>query len=673
MEQISLFKTSPDSFRDNPSRQKTVILSVLEDCHNYIYANEGILKEKAFREIIKILSAKIYIERHTENKKHLFKISKEEYKNIFLGKSCKNFENKIKNLYSLMSKKSSLKIWNEDSSLSLKTLAYIINRLQSIVFSENTFGDTSGQAFQTFIHRHQRGERGEFFTPVPVVELAVQIIQPKPNEMLIDPACGSGGFLLKAIEYIGKAISYKKLPHYTRKNIYGIEFNPDVALSSKLLLDLEGEGESNIICANALSKDDLHCQFDIALANPPFGRRGKVKDPAILEKYDLGKKWVCSNNKEWTVKKSILYNQPPEILFIEKCLNLLKPNGRMAIVVPDGILQNPSLGFVRHWIKSKACIIGIISLPPETFSPFGTGVKTSLMVLKKTFQRKNIFFSKIKNIGYDIKGNINYKNPTIGVDETQKIITNESSFLNQIESDINQVITGFFNNKKTYNKESSISWKLDCDFLKDRWDAEHYSLKDMDMIQKLDSGQKLSDFVKIVKSKENFSKSMTSIKYVAISDIDRHGMKIANCELLHTNQLPSRASYKILEGDILVAVSGANTGTKKQAIALVTKDYEGSVCSNGFAVLRNTKNINRYFLLAFFKTNIFTDQVRRMMTGHAIPYISLSDLEKIIVPVPDKKNQLKIGNKMKRIVRLAQIQHHEIKNLRDEKYFTQFN
>ncbi len=667
MSQISFFEPTDKTVFSTSSdklKQKTHILSVLEDCHNYIYANEGVLKEKAFREIIKILFIKIYVEKHINDKKALFKITKKEYQNIFKNKPCKEFNYRIKTLYQELSKASSLKIWNEKVRFSEKAMAYIVNRLQSISLS-NISGDIAGQAFQTFIHHHQRGERGEFFTPLPVVELAIQMLQPGYNERLIDPACGSGGFLLTAIRYVEKSNPQQKMSFYVTNNIYGIEFNPDVAFTAKLLLEIEGGKESNISCENSLNTEGQHGLYDIVLTNPPFGRRGRVEDPAILNKYDLGKKWINTSGNIWNMRRSILSAQPPEILFIEKCLKLLKPEGRMAIVLPDGVLQNPSLAFVRHWIKFQASIIGVVSLPQETFVPFGTGVKTSLVLLRKNFQKKNIFFSKIKNIGYDIKGNTRYKNYFNKATNTDTKKNNNDN-LQCIKSDIDQVINTFHNQKKQY-KSPAIAWKIKYDLLADRWDAEHYSLRDMQMIDKLNSNRTLSNFVEIVKHKERLGQyPLSAVKYVAISDIDRHGMKIVTHQMFQPNKLPLRASYKIQEGDILLAISGANTGTEKQAVAIVTKDYEGSICSNGFAVLRNISNIDKYFFLAFLKTDVFIKQVRRMMTGHAIPCISPANLCKVVVPVPSKKIQENIAKRTKQIIALSQRQQREINSLKKE-------
>ena len=149
MEQISLFKSntiSKPSFKEMPSK-KIEMLSIFEDCHNYIYANEGVLKEKAFREITKILFIKIYCEKKLNNN-NLFKITKKEYHNIYSNIPCESFLNRVKKLYQIVSKKSSLSIWNEGPLLSIKAMAYIVNQLQTVVLTDN-LGDIVGQAFQT--------------------------------------------------------------------------------------------------------------------------------------------------------------------------------------------------------------------------------------------------------------------------------------------------------------------------------------------------------------------------------------------------------------------------------------------------------------------------------------------------------------------------------------------
>jgi type I restriction enzyme M protein len=263
------------------------------------------------------------------------------------------------------------------------TLAYIVKRLQFISLTQ-TPGDVKGEAFQAFVYRHQRGDRGEFFTPHPIVRLAAEMIAPLPHEKVIDPACGSGGFLIETISHVCRNYQEFDQSGYIQKCVRGIEFNPDVALSAMIRLAIEGGTGTEIACANALTQNEqLEQAFDIVLTNPPFGNKGKIEDHRILKHYLLARKWIKTNHNNWEATRNVLAGQSPEILFIERSLKLLKPGGRMAIVLPDGLLQNISNSHIRFWTCSQAKVLGVVSIPQEAFVPYGTGIKTSLLLLQK--------------------------------------------------------------------------------------------------------------------------------------------------------------------------------------------------------------------------------------------------------------------------------------------------
>jgi type I restriction enzyme M protein len=188
------------------------------------------------------------------------------------------------------------------------------------------------------VYHHQRGDRGEFFTPYPIVKLAVEMIAPKPGECLIDPACGSGGFLIGAISYIQRNNCDIVKSAYIQQRIRGIEFNPDIALSATIRLAFEGGTGTEITCANALAENNhLDNIFDIVLTNPPFGSKGKIDDQRILKSYILARKWNNVSENNWRPTKNAMRGQSPDILFIEKCLRLS--------------CFNPARGFctIRYW------------------------------------------------------------------------------------------------------------------------------------------------------------------------------------------------------------------------------------------------------------------------------------------------------------------------------------
>ncbi|OQY80613.1 MAG: restriction endonuclease subunit M, partial [Chloroflexi bacterium UTCFX4] len=163
--------------------------ALFEECHNYIYANEGLLKEKIFHEFVKLLVMKLYDEQ-TQSEPLQFGITQNEYR-LLLADKPSSFEKRIDLLYQIVRKKFSTLLTDERVKLKSLTLGHIVSRLQNVSLTR-TPGDVKGEAFQTFTYRHQRGDRGEFFTPHPIVRLAVEMLDPQPNEMVIDPACGSG-------------------------------------------------------------------------------------------------------------------------------------------------------------------------------------------------------------------------------------------------------------------------------------------------------------------------------------------------------------------------------------------------------------------------------------------------------------------------------------------------
>jgi type I restriction enzyme M protein len=622
----------------------TNLSAVFDECHNYIYANEGLLKDKIFHEIVKLLIMKLYDEQNNAKRGLQFGITSSEYRNI-LANRPNDFEPRIRKLFdTVRSKYGSL---FSDDALKLKplTLAYIVGRLQYISLAQ-TPGDVKGEAFQAFIYRHQRGDRGEFFTPHPIVRLAVEMIAPRPNEKIIDPACGSGGFLIQAISYICRNYPNIDKPTYVRERICGIEFNPDVALSAMIRLAFEGGAGTEIICANALVENEqFNNAFDIVLTNPPFGSKGKIEDQRILKSYLLARKWNRTSNDEWEVTRSVLAGQSPEILFIEKCLKLLRPGGRMAIVLPDGLLQNVSNSHVRFWIRSQAKVLGVVSIPQEAFVPYGTGIKTSLLLLQKLPAIANrVFMAQIQKIGYDVKGQPVYKR-----DESGKFVRT-SAGLPVIDDDVDEIARAYHRLQNgNFEFESDTIYSVPEKMLNARLDVEHYHPKDRKLLEHLQANgaKPLGEIADILNETDDFRlASNGDIRYIAISDVDARTMQVVSQQIIKPHEAPSRATYRVRQGDIITAISGASTGTPRHATALITEDEDGAICSNGFAVLRNIHGVEPLFLLAYMRTEYYLRQVRRLMTGHAIPAISIDDLAKVLVPVPPVEIQKKIADEI---------------------------
>ncbi|HCI57947.1 MAG TPA: restriction endonuclease subunit M [Bacteroidetes bacterium] len=629
-------------------RQAHNLSAIFDECHNYIYANEGLLKDKIFHEIVKLLTMKLYDEQNTTDGILQFGITSSEYRSILAHKPS-NFEVRINKLFNTVRNKYQSLFSDDTLKLKPLTLAYIVGRLQFVNLTQ-TPGDVKGEAFQKFVYRHQRGDRGEFFTPHPIVRLAVEMMAPKSNEMVIDPACGSGGFLIQTIAHICRNNPNIDRRDYIQKHIYGIEFNPDVALSAMIQLAFEGGAGTEIICANALvENEEFNNAFDVVLTNPPFGSKGKIEEQKILKYYQLARKWNKSQKGDWEVTRNVLSGQSPEILFIEKCLKILRPGGRMAIVLPDGLLQNITNSHIRFWIRTQAKVLGVVSIPQEAFIPYGTGIKTSLLLLQKLpSDTEKVFMALIQKIGYDVKGQPIHKKTNDG-----KMVIGKSG-LPIIDTDIDKIISEysrFKNSGHEINQERIYT--VPEKSLNTRLDVEHYKPEDRNLIEMLQTNgaKPLGELADILKETDDFRLASNSeIRYIAISDVDARTMQVVSYQIIKPHEAPSRATYRVRTGDIITAVSGASTGTERHATTLITEDEDGAICSNGFSVLRNIHGIEPLFLLSYMCTEYFLRQVRRLMTGHAIPAISIEDLSKVLVLVPPKEVQKQISDEIAKVL-----------------------
>ena len=645
------------------------LLKKFEEIHNYIYANDGLSPQQTLEEFVKILFIKIYDENNNLNQ---FNISAEEWNEMKTGKTTLSINERINNIFE-ETKKAYQDIFDSDDRIRISTIAlgFTINKIQSISLL-NSSQDAKGLAFQKFLSHHEKDARGQFFTPEPVIDFCVEMMQPKPNEKIIDPACGSGGFLMSALKYLQKNYSELDTKTIVSENIYGADINKSIARIAKMKLLLEANGKTNVLCTNTLEDlDSLKLSlsntigFDLVLANPPFG--AKITNTSTLSKFDLGHKWAHHSN-EYHKTKSVYPNQNAEILFIERCLQLLNEGGRLAIVLPNGNFENPSLEYLRYYIKLKAKILAIVNLPDETFIPFGTGVKTSLLFLQKDtpnlVREYLIFFGRVSKLGY--QGNKN-GTPTYKKDKFGQIIKDN---LGQriLDEDFSDIVDAFkkFQKGNEINKKNSFS--LNYNELNGRFDYDFYSPENRKMFSNLDKTNtvRLGDICDIIKVKSRKLKDQNqTVEYVELSDINTHSYEIINSTTHQVHELPSRASYEIEEGDIITAIAGNSVGTRKHATALVNKDFEGSICTNGFRVLRNIK-IDNYYLLYFLKSEVFLKQMFMYRTGAAIPNVSDTDLANTLINLPDEKMIIEISSKMKKSFELRQESRQQIESINFE-------
>ena len=365
----------------------------------------------AFDELAKILFIKIRDEKKArrDGEPYDFQIKTHE--------KPKSVANRINALYQ-EAKAQDPEVFTENIEIDESRLFSVVSHLQGISLNQTDL-DVKGIAFERFLGNFFKGEIGQFFTPREVVEFMVDMVTPHHEELILDPACGSGGFLLHAMDYIRKQASdyydkesrehYLHWHDFAEKRLFGIEVNDSIARVAKMNMIIHDDGHSNVISNDALvGFDTLHNQhssfqkdkFDVILTNPPFGATIKQTELPYLENYELGR-----GNA----------SQKTEILFLERCFDFLKwETGELAIILPDGILTNSSLQYVRDYIEQHFRILAVVSLPQIAFSHYGAGVKTSILFLRK--------FSKQEYDRYQAAINrITEKNKVIYVPKIEKL------------------------------------------------------------------------------------------------------------------------------------------------------------------------------------------------------------------------------------------------------------
>ncbi len=284
-------------------------------------------------------------------------------------------------------------------------------------------------AFEYLLTSVAKGERGQYFTPRNVVDMAVKMLNPNQKEYVVDPACGSAGFLVHAMWWVWtndlKNSDQEDKIDYARRYIYGIDFDEKAIKIARALMLIAGDGKAHIFKLNTLdtrewlgeesekikaraaladlsdspgSEENFkEFNFDVLLTNPPFA--GEIKDSILLRNYDLGK------NEKGKVQNKV----ERHILFVERCLQMIKPGGRMAIVLPQGVLNNTNMAYIRKWLFDKARILAVVGLNVNTFKPH-TGTKTSVLFLQKWGEGKEplkdypIFMAVSQKSGKDNSG-----------------------------------------------------------------------------------------------------------------------------------------------------------------------------------------------------------------------------------------------------------------------------
>ncbi|MDO8629403.1 MAG: N-6 DNA methylase [Phycisphaerales bacterium] len=415
---------------------KGELITAIKKCHQTLWGGGRLSPPAAFGEFCKIIFVKVRDEKADRKKGDPYEFQ------IKTDEAAPALSKRIRAMYT-EAQEIDPEIFKEPIKIDDGTLKMCVSHLEGINFNATDL-DTKGVAFEQFLDGFFKGDFGQYFTPREIIQFCVEMLAPGNEELVLDPACGSGGFLLYALDYVRhKGLEfydadskdhYKYWHDFAERRLFGIEINDEISRVAKMNMILHDDGHTNVAGADALDKFALLKEqnvklkpntFDLVLTNPPFGAMVKEteKGKAYMEGWELlkyvgkgsgGDDGADVGAGDFKAGKKSLKSRTSiktEILFCERVWQFLKPGtGRAAIVLPDGILTNSSLQGVRDWLLQRFQLLAVVSLPQEAFQHAGAGVKASVVFVRKRGEDEQpddeeaIFMAAPANIGYDATG-----------------------------------------------------------------------------------------------------------------------------------------------------------------------------------------------------------------------------------------------------------------------------
>jgi type I restriction enzyme M protein len=500
-----------------------------------------------------------------------------------------------------------------------KTIVFIVKQFQGYSLVDTTGvlegADVKGTVFEHMVGGTFRGELGAYFTPREIVEFMVEMLDPDTDDLVLDPSCGSGGFLIMVIKYIllklkknlpnlTDADIYAQLRHFAGANIFGVDINERMARVSKMNMIMHGDGHSGIFHENGLNIGytttiPLHRgEATKILSNPPFA--GRESDPIHLEKFDVAK---AESDSIVSVHKSLP--------FVELIIELLAEGGIAGLVLPSGIFNSQSYHFskLREIIWRKCEVIAIIGLPHWVFFHTGCDVQGALLFLRRTTtprQDYNVFIDWAENVGYDTVGRKTESN------------------------DLPHILGRFKQNDRTHLFRASVLQN------NKRMDPLYYQRGEhAERLRKAKESEHAMPFTDLVvpvteiisHQKDNYS----IVKYIEVGDTDRLSGSIISHTEYQVSSLPSRAKYVIHENNLLIP-NHRNSIKAKRSVVLVTGEHDGYICTSRFIVVR--PKIPALYLYYILNLDFIKESLLRLVSGSSSTEIKFEQMKEMYIPIP---------------------------------------
>jgi type I restriction enzyme M protein len=505
--------------------------------------------------------------------------------------------------------------------------------------------DPIGDAFEVFVGSESRGRSGQFFTPRVVTDFLVEALEPKPGETIIDPACGAGGFLSSVARYfIAQGVEAEKLPKLASRTFFGIDKDDYLTKLARLHISLIAKCHPNIYCADSLAmRNGTKIMepplvpkegFDIVLTNPPFGTRIVAAKPEVLRTFELARKWVVDKRTgRWAPSGVVQGQVPPQVLFVERCLSLLKDGGRLGIVIPESILSNKSYRHVAAYMLDRLDVQAVVGMPESLFKTSGKGgthTKTCLVVARKASEQKgaaqNVFMAEAEWCGHDSRAR------SVPHNDIPQIAVNLKRFFHG--QDFEPSTLGF-----GVPRQEVLSHVLCPRYYDPQVKTELQALQnthDLIVLADLIKDRTLSITTGVELGKLAYGTG--DIPFIRTSDLSNWELKADPKHGVDRSYFQAvKAKQDVQAGDVLMVKDGTYLiGT----CAIVTEQDEDIIYQSHLYKIRVNKNkhgLDPYMLLAILSSSVVQRQIRaKQFTQDIIDSLG-ERIRELVLPIPKAK------------------------------------
>lgn len=606
---------------------------IIKKCKDTIEKKGMIRSDQSFKEMTKILLVKMNEERRAKKGKtnrfqmqiltQLSQVHNQSVKDEFIGL----FKDAITEYPIYSDPEEKIKISDAEC------IESVIKELEPWSFL-GTGDDIKGAVYEIFLKSTLRGDFDQYFTPREVVDFMVKYAKPKIGDKILDPACGSGGFLIQSFLYVNQKITDSNISERESqvlfndlidKCLWGGEADEDLHVLAKINLIMHGDGYNNIYQGDSLNNDNiLDNNFNLVLTNPPFTIPYTFGN--VLEKYEMGQNRT---------------SQELDILFVEKCIRSINSSvgGEVYIVLPEGLLNLPSYMEFREWLLQKCYLTMVVSLPEGAFIPFGKSVsKTTILGLRKKSddclnKPEYVFLANAKEIGYEV-GKSSYK---------------------QIEqNDLPVFLSGakeYFSNIRVTENGGEYSWIKQDEITTYRIDANYLLNKnDLDNItQKFEKLERMDKVCMFIHTSYSPDKSKL-YRYLEIPDVSPTTGAISNIRIMKGSEIGD--SFYIAKGGDLAY---CRINPRKSRVFIIPEELESVLISKEAYIidLKEDSSIkSKYVLSAILQSDHVKSQLVRLATGSSSSRARVQEtdfLNAVFIPIPDEKVQKDIERKMKQM------------------------